>query len=831
MKQRKILPLHDVQVIEFGHELAGPATAMILADLGATVIHVDKPGQIRKPFDATLNRGKKCITLNLKESKDTEKALKLIEKADVVIENFRPGVMKRLGIDFDKLIESRPDLVLLCLPGFASNDEKLRDRKATEAVIMTESGVFSKMGYNRILMGEEPSYSSLPLASAYSAVIAASAVVFALQARVKTGYGDHIEVPLSAALTEGLLAYNTVKIDPYPKRYKNLRAKEILRRQENNIALDLKYKELFSYKYMDPFFRPYRCKDRRTYYLVSISHPAHTKRVMTALGCYDKVLKNIDDMGMSIVDDRYKSKSEWGKAGSFATYPVSPEWSEMLNKEMEQCFLTKTSFEWEAILDKVGGVGGVQRTLDEWMYTEHTRESGLFVEVDDVEYGPMVQPGSIAWSEEFSEAYAEHTSREFCSPEEALKALKDNSTKKPTGERSKGWLEGKKVVDLCNVIAGPHSAAILARFGAEVIKIDSAEPTFDSGYLEYSINTGIGKRTALIDIRSKQGYEILSKLIKDADIVTFNALTRQMKDLKLDDKSIKKINPNVILCHLDCFGGQKQSTMTNTLGYDDVAQAVSGIMTRFGGSYAGPEEHAHLGTLDVMCGFAAGLSIAVSLYHQAKTGKPLRARTSLASMSGLVQLPFAYDYPDRGPVGEPSGRNIKGNHELSCFYKCSDGWIFMDSHIQELEKLEKVFSGVSKIVDKQAFLDPIFKKKTTKFWFEQLTQFDIATSILTDMFSVRDKYTTLPDGTAKTKAGSYSFVEWNKHPSGLTVNVVPPYAIQPKFASVYELHPARKYGIDTREILKEYGLDDKAIDALIDKKIVSESWSKEYFPT
>ena len=75
--------------------------------------------------------------------------------------------------------------------------------------------------------------------------------------------------------------------------------------------------------------------------------------------------------------------------------------------------------------------------------------------------------------------------------------------------------------------------------------------------------------------------------------------------------------------------------MTNTLGYDDIAQAVTGIMTRFGQGLKQPEEHAHLGTIDVMCGFATTLSVAVSLYAKHKHGEITRARTSLCALFRL----------------------------------------------------------------------------------------------------------------------------------------------------------------------------------------------------
>ncbi|HEX2277526.1 MAG TPA: CoA transferase, partial [Candidatus Tectomicrobia bacterium] len=92
--------LDGVRVIDFGQYIAGPLAGMLLADQGAEVIHVDPPGGPvwDTPANATWNRGKRSITLNLKQPDDLATAGRLIESADVLIENFRPGVMQRLGL-------------------------------------------------------------------------------------------------------------------------------------------------------------------------------------------------------------------------------------------------------------------------------------------------------------------------------------------------------------------------------------------------------------------------------------------------------------------------------------------------------------------------------------------------------------------------------------------------------------------------------------------------------------------------------------------------------------------------------------------------------------
>ncbi len=254
------LPLTGVKVVDFGQYIAGPAVAMLLGDLGATVVHIDPPegAMWDSPANATLNRNKLIVTLDLKTGDGLEKARVLCAEADIIVENFRPGKLATLGVDFAEMREARPELITISLPGFASNDMEKREQRAFESIIAASSGVFTDMGLNRVLMGLNPSFSPLPLASAYASQIAASATVLALQSRQITGLGDQIEVPLAAAVMEGL-CYNSIKVENMPERYLTQREVEIERRRLEGLPMNLSYEDL--QELLDPFFRSYMCKE------------------------------------------------------------------------------------------------------------------------------------------------------------------------------------------------------------------------------------------------------------------------------------------------------------------------------------------------------------------------------------------------------------------------------------------------------------------------------------------------------------------------------------------------------------------------------------------
>lgn len=208
--------LDGVRVIDFGQYIAGPMTGMLLADQGAEVIKVDPPGGPvwDTAANATWNRGKRSIVLDLGESEGVETARRLIASADVVVENFRPGVMERLGLGAEAMTAADPRLVYCSLPGFASDDPR-RDVAAWEGVIGAATASYRGAGPDA-----SPIYTALPIASSYGAFQASVAIAMALIARDRDGVAQRIEVPLFDAM------FGAVGIrGQHPQRPFNLRGR------------------------------------------------------------------------------------------------------------------------------------------------------------------------------------------------------------------------------------------------------------------------------------------------------------------------------------------------------------------------------------------------------------------------------------------------------------------------------------------------------------------------------------------------------------------------------------------------------------------------------
>ena len=824
------LPLLGVNVVDFGQYIAGPAVAMMLADLGATVVHVDPPAgpMWDNPANAILNRNKLSVRIDLKTDEGLAQAKQLINRADIVIEGFRPGVMSRLGLDFTELRASNPALITLSIPGFASNDHLRREWRAFESIIAAQSGVFTDMGLNRVLMGVNPSFSPLPLGSAYATTLAASSVVLALQSRELTGLGDQIEVPIAASLMEGL-SYNSIHIEDFPERYKTQREKEIEARRESGQEFDVSYDEL--QELLDPFYRSYLCKDGRYFYVVCPSHRFHAKRCLQTLGLYDELIAE----GLIEEEDTYRDTSEWESDMSLGVYPLPKEWADKIAERIKAVFITRTSKEWEKLFGWGKFPGAPQRWLQEWIYDDHAESAGLMIRVRDPEFGTMIQPGPLAWMRESANQMVDPRPRKWVEFPEALRSLAKTprpELPEPSNE-PQPWLKGVKILDLCNVIAGPHSVAYLARFGAEVIKIDPATPLYDSwNTVIFGMSHMRQKRSALLDIRHGKGREAFERLVADADIVVWNATDDQVNSMGLDRDGLARLNPNAILCQLDCFSGPLPGPRSNYLGYDDLVQATTGIMLRFGGDFDRPEEHAHVGTIDVMCGFAGSFGVATALFQKYRHGVIGRPKTSLAALSALAQIPFCYDYEGRGAFDEPAGPDVKGYYALERHYDTADGAMMIAASPRDLANIAKV-PGLQEIEDVYSvedYLADVLQNFTRDHWVENLQAVNVAAAPCDNLTWLRASTEQSAGESTGIERGSYSFSIYFDHPCGQTVTQLDPYAIRPMLAPITPLSPAEKYGQSTRAVLAGAGYSNEDIEHMINIGAAADSWSDVYFP-
>jgi crotonobetainyl-CoA:carnitine CoA-transferase CaiB-like acyl-CoA transferase len=197
------MPLSHVRVLDFTQVRAGPTCTKILGDFGAEVIRVERPGELdraREAFDAVdLQRGKKSLVLDLGKPAGLEVVRRLIPLTDVVVENFRPGVKHRLGIDYERLSPLNPRLIYASISGFGQSGP-YADRPGYDQIVQGMSGLMSLTGMDTT----GPLRVGIPIGDLLAGYFAAMGILVALVERERSGRGQWLDTSLLAALTGSL---------------------------------------------------------------------------------------------------------------------------------------------------------------------------------------------------------------------------------------------------------------------------------------------------------------------------------------------------------------------------------------------------------------------------------------------------------------------------------------------------------------------------------------------------------------------------------------------------------------------------------------------------
>ena len=212
--ERKVGPLDGLVVLDLTRVLSGPYCTMMLADLGARVIKIEQPGKgddtrawgppfvgEESAYFLSVNRNKESVTLNLKDPRGRALLEQLLGGADVLVENFRPGTLERLGFGYQSISQRQPRLVYCSISGFGQHGPR-RDEPGYDAVVQAEGGLMSITG--------DPDGPPFRLGVAVSDIVtgmfAAQGITAALLARGRTGRGQMVDVAMLDS-TVALLTY------------------------------------------------------------------------------------------------------------------------------------------------------------------------------------------------------------------------------------------------------------------------------------------------------------------------------------------------------------------------------------------------------------------------------------------------------------------------------------------------------------------------------------------------------------------------------------------------------------------------------------------------
>ncbi len=217
MKTSAPLPLEGITVVALEHVIAAPFATRHLADMGARVIKIERPstesqpggqrgGDFARHYDTRaqgqsshfvwVNRSKESLALDLKDPRADEVMARLLERADVLIQNLAPGATARMGLDYASLKAKYPKLIVCDISGYGQNGP-YRDRKAYDLLIQSEAGFLSTTGTEAA-----PAKSGISIADIAAGMYAYTNILNAILLRQKTGQGSHIDISMLEALTE-----------------------------------------------------------------------------------------------------------------------------------------------------------------------------------------------------------------------------------------------------------------------------------------------------------------------------------------------------------------------------------------------------------------------------------------------------------------------------------------------------------------------------------------------------------------------------------------------------------------------------------------------------
>ncbi|MBW2270709.1 MAG: CoA transferase [Deltaproteobacteria bacterium] len=667
--------LDGIRVLDLSWGISGPMATMLLADHGADVTKIEPPGG--DPFRDGLGyriwqRGKRSAILDLKDAGDLAVFRQLADRADVLVESFRPGVTERLGIDYSALSQSNPSLVYCSITGYG-RDNRHSDRPGYDALVAARSGLQWEQrgwpgGSAPRLAGREPLFPDLEipqeemqgapregplfpasrfpsLGACYAAVTAISA---ALRARERTGRGQWVETSLlRGALAAGVMSFGKAE---------DFEAAGFM----TWVGDSRSQKGLFE------------CKDGRWVHC----WPPNPRFVLAA-GEGD-TLDAHPDLRVRDDPDRIALATE-------EIFVLHHYW-----EPMAKTIKKFTADEWT----QAGADAGVciQKILtpEEGLADPLLFDDGCVAEIEDPEVGRIrgvgityrldTSPGEIRGP---APRAGQHTDEVRA---EAAAAAEAPTPAPGKGESLAGGpLEGIRVLDFGLAVAGPYATQILSDLGASVIKINAKHDWYWH-QCQIAMCCNSGKSSIAIDLKHENAKDVVRRLIASADVLMHNMRYPAAVKLGIDYASLKDEFPGLVYCHSRGF---ERGPREQLPGNDQTGACLAGVEWEDGGCHRGGRPFWSLTSMgDTGNGFLAATAICQALYEREKTGRGQWVDTAIVNAQ-LLNTSYAIARADGTGFERPLLDAMQTGFSAGVrLYPTADGWLCLslvsDAHWEAL---------------------------------------------------------------------------------------------------------------------------------------------------
>jgi crotonobetainyl-CoA:carnitine CoA-transferase CaiB-like acyl-CoA transferase len=619
-------PYHDLRVLDASTGPAGAMAAMFLADYGADVVKIE-PMQSR-PLDAEpgwlcWDRNKVLTSFDPAGRDGRRELRRLLAATDVAVFDPVPGQLEADGWDGATLTAAYPTLVHAWLPPYGTSG-RWSQLPGDPLLLAAAAGVCD----HQQALTDVPVVPVVPILTYAQGALGATAIAAALLERRRSAQGQAVTVTGLHAVA----AMHSSVMCRAPG--------QIIQRRKGGLGI--------------PNYRVYRCRDDQWLYLGTLIQPFF----LTAL----EVLGLMEVMVLPGID------------GDF-TNVMNPQFNEEVGARLEQRFAERDRADWLDALDAAGVPTAPVGSREEWFDSETVAVNGLRVGLDHPKLGRVDLPGLPVSLSVTPGAIRHLPDEDHRLPSGDLWNDERTAIDRPSESATPGSgfprvLEGLRVVDASSFIAGTFGPALLADYGADVLKV---EPPDGDPYRIYALGfiaLNQGKRGVALDLKDPRGRQAYLELAAQADVVFDNLRPAAATRLGIASADLHAANPQLVHCTVSAFG--TKGVWAPRRGFDPLVQALSGLLRAQGG-----DDAPIISTMpvhDIGGGTVAAFGAMAALYAREQTGQGQVVQTSLASVSVMLQSGELVSYRGRPPV-PIGGRDFAGPRAGHRLYQCLDGWI------------------------------------------------------------------------------------------------------------------------------------------------------------
>jgi crotonobetainyl-CoA:carnitine CoA-transferase CaiB-like acyl-CoA transferase len=568
-------PLDGLLVVDASWGMPGAVAGMLLADYGARVVKVERPGggpDARSVTRAAWDRGKWSVEADVATPDGVETLFSLLETADVFVESSGPGRAEAAGYGYDTVHERLPGLVYCSISGYGP-DGPWRDRPGYDCLVAARLGAMAEQPGHR----KGPKFLGHPMIGYGTASLAAIGILAALRARRSTGAGQRVDV----SLLDGLVAQSSMNW------WWN----------ENDVSYLARSGTEKGFGRTRVVTDPFLCADGE-WIMIHTGGPGAFKRAMDILGVGEKV-RTIPGMEMAVRldDDEYE-----------AARHRAPE-----------AFRSRPRAEWLKLFHDADVAALPVMRPGEVLLDEQVEHAGVAIGLDDPVHGRIKVAGPVIRFER-SPAATPGPAPVVGGHNDRIAAIpKANPITAARGAAPLAHaLDGIRILDFSSFFATAYGAKILSDLGADVIKVETPAGDQMRGMADPFEGCQRGKRTIAIDLKAPAARAVIDDLVRSADVVMHNLRPGKADKVGIDYARLAQIKPELVYCFLPGFGSTGPKAHLKSF-----APLISGFtgLLYLGAGRGNPPIKRVMGNEDYYNGFLGAVAVLMALEHRAKTGQ------------------------------------------------------------------------------------------------------------------------------------------------------------------------------------------------------------------